>query len=331
LLEATGRLDGLPVRLSENYGMSFNGCYAFGKGFVIEPGEAEDWISVDPRSSDVLFPYLSGEDLNSRPDSSASRWVIDFNDRTEAEASRYLLPFERLREQVKPERARAGAAVRDAPWWLFWRARPALRKAIGGLEEMLVITRHIKTVMPVRVSTAQIPSDATVVFATDSTVDQCVLSSSLHQLWAIKYGSGIRTDPRYTPSDVFETFPRPEPTNRVVEAGGNLDSERREIMRRRNLGLTDLYNRVNDPDCEDDKDIDHMRQIHVEVDGAVIAAYGWDDVSLDHGFHTYRQMERFTVSPTARVEILDRLLEENHRRAGMLDGSELDEQEGLFS
>ncbi len=27
------------------------------------------------------------------------------------------------------------------------------------------------------------------------------------------------------------------------------------------------------------------------------------------------QMERWTVSPAARVEILDRLLEENHRRA----------------
>ena len=39
------------------------------------------------------------------------------------------------------------------------------------------------------------------------------------------------------------------------------------------------------------------------------------DVPLDHGFHTYRQMERWTVSPAARVEILDRLLEENHRRA----------------
>ena len=36
---------------------------------------------------------------------------------------------------------------------------------------------------------------------------------------------------------------------------------------------------------------------------------------LDHGFHTYRQMQRWTVSPAARVEILDRLLEENLRRA----------------
>ena len=56
-----------------------------------------------------------------------------------------------------------------------------------------------------------------------------------------------------------------------------------------------------------------MREIHVEIDEATMAAYGWDDVPLDHGFHTYRQMERWTVSPAARVEILDRLLELNHR------------------
>jgi hypothetical protein len=38
-------------------------------------------------------------------------------------------------------------------------------------------------------------------------------------------------------------------------------------------------------------------------------------VPLEHGFHTYRQMERWTVSPAARVEIQDRLLAENLRRA----------------
>ena len=58
-----------------------------------------------------------------------------------------------------------------------------------------------------------------------------------------------------------------------------------------------------------------MRQIHVELDQAVMDAYGWGDVPLDHGFHTYRQMQRWTVSPAARVEILDRLLTENLRRA----------------
>jgi len=53
----------------------------------------------------VLFPYLNGEDLNSRPDASASRWVIDFTDRSEVEAAAFARPFGRLAEQVKPERA----------------------------------------------------------------------------------------------------------------------------------------------------------------------------------------------------------------------------------
>jgi len=149
------------------------------------------------------------------------------------------------------------------------------------------------------------------------------MSSSLHQMWAIKYGSGMRNDPRYTPSDVFETFPRPDTSPDIERIGRVLDEERREIMLRRDLGLTKLYNLVNDPDVADSSDVDvaRMRQIHVDLDHAVMAAYGWEDVPLDHGFHTYRQMTRWTVSPAARVEILDRLLEENHRRAALQGGA----------
>jgi hypothetical protein len=88
-------------------------------------------------------------------------------------------------------------------------------------------------------------------------------------------------------------------------------------MLRRGLGLTKLYNRINDPQITNisDPDVARMRAIHVEIDEAVMDAYGWSDIPLDNGFHTYRQMRRWTVSPAARVEILDRLLEENHRRA----------------
>ena len=116
---------------------------------------------------------------------------------------------------------------------------------------------------------------------------------------------------------MFETFPRPRPTAWLEAIGRTLDVERREIMARRDLGLTKLYNLANDPAIPDsgDHDVARIRAIHVEVDDAVKDAYGWSDISVDHGFHTYRQMERWTVSPTARVEILDRLLEENHRRA----------------
>jgi hypothetical protein len=194
-----------------------------------------------------------------------------------------------------------------------------MRKAIAGLPEVLVIALVSKTVMPMRVTSAQVFSHALGVFASDDYSAQAVLSSSLHQLWAITYGSGMRNDPRYTPSDVFETFPRPEPTEALQRLGRSLDSERREIMQRRDLGSTKLYNLVNDAELSSasDADVARMRDLHTELDRAVLDAYGWSDIDPAHGFHTYRKMQRWTLVARARVELLDRLLEENHRRAAI--------------
>ena len=320
LLEPVGRVEGKPERLTENARIAFQGCIVLGKGFILEPEEAREWIAEDPHNAEVLFPYLNGEDLNSRSDCSASRWVVDFNERSQEVARQYKMPWQRVFDEVRPERV-----VKDAEkyprmvneWWKYWNSRSAMRKAVAGLGDLITITRHTKTLMPCRVSSRQVLSDALVVFAVDSYVQQAVLSSSLHQDWAITYGSTLETRVRYTPSDVFETFPRPEPTAELDVIGRTLDTERREIMLRRELGLTKLYNLVNDPGLEagTDPDVDRMRAIHVELDAAVAAAYGWEDLDLTHGFHTYRKMTRWTVPPATRVEILDRLLEENHRRA----------------
>ncbi|MFE1291771.1 Eco57I restriction-modification methylase domain-containing protein [Streptomyces sp. NPDC058751] len=318
LLEPAGRVEGNPIRLAENLGVTFEGCKPTGSGFVVTSVEAEEWAEVDPRNREVVLPYLGGEDLNSRPDSSASRHIIDFTNHQEDSAKKYSLPYERAFTQVRPQRLKNNRKVYRDYWWQFAEKRPGLRKAISGLSEVLAMPRHSVTAMPSRVANDRVFGDALVVFATESFFDQAVLSSSPHQMWAIKYGSGLRKDPRYTPSGVFETFPFPSADDgRMAELGRILNAERSEIMLRRDLGLTKLYSMINDPGIcgSSDSDVARLREIHVALDRAVMAAYGWDDVPLEHGFHTYRQMERWTVSPAARVEILDRLLEENHRRA----------------
>ena len=317
LLEPAGRAEGRPERLAENSGIAFQGCIVLGKGFVLEPEEAREWIAEDPRNAEVLFPYLNGEDLNSRPDCSASRWVIDFGLREFRGVETYRLPFSRVVERVKPQRESVKVDYRRKYWWRFAAWAPSMRKAIADLDEALVIALVSKTAMPARVPTGQVFSHKLAVFATNRFTDQAVLSSSLHLMWVMRYSSTMRTDLNYSPSDVFETFPRPEPTAELEAMGRTLDAERREIMLRRDLGLTRLYNLVNDPGLKAgaDPDVDRMRAIHVELDAAVAAAYGWEDLDLTHGFHTYRKMTRWTVPPATRVEILDRLLEENHRRA----------------
>ncbi|MEU0947053.1 DNA methyltransferase, partial [Streptomyces canus] len=79
-LDRKSRVTGRPFRLVANRGKSFQGSNVLGKGFILEPEQAQELIEHNPRNKDVLFPYLNGEDLNSRPDCSASRWVINFHD-----------------------------------------------------------------------------------------------------------------------------------------------------------------------------------------------------------------------------------------------------------
>jgi hypothetical protein len=79
-LAAPGKVQGKPYRLKANEGKSFQGSIVLGMGFVLTPEEAQALIQKDKRNKDVLFPYLNREDLNSRPDQSPSRWVINFQD-----------------------------------------------------------------------------------------------------------------------------------------------------------------------------------------------------------------------------------------------------------
>ena len=141
-----------------------------------------------------------------------------------------------------------------------------------------------------------------------------MLSSGLHWWWAVTLASTLETRIRYTPTDCFETFPQPELTEAVTKAGGALDAHRRALMLERWEGLTKTYNRVHDPD-ERAEGIVELRRLHVELDHAVAVAYGWDDLPMDHNFHETRQGIRYTLSPTTRTDVLDRLLELNHQRA----------------
>ena len=60
-------------------------------------------------------------------------------------------------------------------------------------------------------------------------------------------------------------------------------------------GLTKTYNRFHEPH-ETSEDIVLLRELHKEMDEAVVRAYGWDDLDLGHGFHKTKQGLRYTVS-----------------------------------
>ncbi|WP_049576382.1 Eco57I restriction-modification methylase domain-containing protein [Nocardiopsis sp. SBT366] len=313
-LEPRSRAVGNPWRLVANADQSFIGAYPMGDGFVLDSEAAAGLIRQDPKNSSVVMPFINGKDLNSRPDCSPSRWVINFGSMAEDEARNYPAPFAVVERDVKPGRLFQKDAYGQKYWWQFFRVRPEMRAAISGLKSVLVIALTSKTVVPVLVSSGQVFSHALGVFASSRMELLGLLSSSFHYSWAVARASSMKGDLRYTPSDVYETFPKPERTKSLTVVGECLDRDRREIMLRRELGLTKLYNLVHDPACQGDVDVDRIREIHVEVDEAVKEAYDWSDLDLELGHHETDQGPRWTVSPTVRVEILDRLLELNHAR-----------------
>ena len=187
--------------------------------------------------------------------------------------------------------------------------------AIAGLRRVLVITLVSKTAMPALVPTSQVFSHMLGIFATDDTAMLALLSSAPHYWWAVSRASSMKADLRYTPSDVFETFPLPELTEDMRTLGDRLDTYRRSVMLARQTGLTKTYNLVFDPTVHDE-DIAELRRIHEAIDRATVTAYGWTDLldRLDHGFHPAGRDLRYTIGPWAQREILDRLLELNHER-----------------
>ena len=78
-------------------------------------------------------------------------------------------------------------------------------------------------------------------------------------------------------------------------------------------GLTETYNRFHDPD-ETAKEVQELRQLQVEMDNAVAAAYGWADLDLGHGFHQTKQGVHFAVGQRPAAKSSARLSKLNHER-----------------
>ena len=84
----------------------------------------------------------------------------------------------------------------------------------------------------------------------------------------------METRLRYAPTDLFETFPFPDNLAGLENVGRRHESHRQQVMSDRQDGLTKVYNRFHDS-SETSGDILALRKLHVEMDTAVVDAYGW--------------------------------------------------------
>ncbi|MDY0167611.1 MAG: hypothetical protein RBS80_13775 [Thermoguttaceae bacterium] len=323
-LSVPGTVTGPPHKLAASSSLSFQGPIVLGGGFLLTPDEAEQLRRQRSDNKNVILPYLSGDDFNSRPDQSPSRFVVCFRDwplnRKTAPtgydgpvASDYPECLAILEETVKQERLSKSADVAKAPWWQFWRIRTEMFEAINGLERIMFHSFTSKYVIFGFVPSSTICAGPHNVFAIDDDGRFAVAQSSLHESWVRHYCFTMESRVRYANGDVFDTFPFPIISESCGAVGKRYGALRSLLTTKLAIGFTDLYNRFHDPD-ESTADIQKLRDLHVEMDQAVAAAYGWDDLDLGHGFHTTKRGERFTISEAARREVLQRLLKLNHDR-----------------
>jgi hypothetical protein len=306
-----------PFTLLSSKEKSFTGTKVYGNGFVLSPNEAEDIICREPHCRAVIKPYLIGKELNDDPKCRPARFIIDFTGLSASEAQRYSAAWAIANERVREERQCAPEPRMREVWWQFQRPRPELYSKLKEIGFAWVVAATSDTLAFVGIPYLQerpvVFSHAVNVLTLRGFGEFAAVQGSLHLTWARRYGSSLKGDFRYTTTDCFENFPLPTNSSAAREIGERYHDLRQQIMLSRQEGLTKTYNRFHDQD-EKSEDIARLRVLHVTMDQAVAASYGWSDVDLGHGFHETKQGGRYTISESARRTVLDRLLALNHER-----------------
>jgi hypothetical protein len=118
-----------------------------------------------------------------------------------------------------------------------------------------------------------------------------VLSSRVHVAWTLASGGTLEDRPRYNKTRCFEPFPFPDPTEQQREhirsLGEALDRHRKRQQELfPDLTMTDMYNVLeklrageelysNESAIHEKGLVSVLRDIHAELDAAVLEAYRW--------------------------------------------------------
>jgi hypothetical protein len=330
-----------PRRLAGLNALFSQGVNIAGQGFLFDDNDPaantlsamQEILDEDPSCSQVIKPYIGGEEFNASPAQYFRRYVIDVNHvRAEGELSRWPAIDNILRTKVKPVRDALGNNPNNdrlkRRWWSFHADRSDFYKTVIPLGRVLVCS-----IVTSQCAFAFVPSNwahsyLLNIFAFNSYSGFAVLQAWPHGLWARSFGSSMKDDLRYTASDCFETFPFPEDWESrpaLEEAGKSYYDFRAALMVKNNEGLTKTYNRFHHPD-ETDPEILRLRELHAATDRAVLDAYGWSDIPTDCEFLLDYEIDeeewgdkkkpyRYRWPDQVRDEVLARLLELNAERA----------------
>lgn len=314
-------IDCEPHQLSCRRTQVYQGSIALANGFLLVEDEALNLIEANPENGQVVKKYMTGQTFCSDPFFKETGWVINFQDWPLEKAKLFTEPMDIVVHRVYPERMRdeKSRMTFAKMWWLFWRPRMELYRTISGLDRVLINARVAKHLAFDFLPTNIIFFNTLHIFPFSDYAHFALLQSNFHFVWTQTRASSVGVTTQYTPNDCFVTFPFPSsmelglPSADLDQKGMVYHYARSALMSSQVLSLTETYNRFHNPK-EKSADIQRLRELHVEMDDAVAAAYGWSDLELAHGFQETAQGIRFTISDEARREVLARLLRLNHER-----------------
>jgi SAM-dependent methyltransferase len=260
------------------------------EGFLLTADEARAMCAASGANAEVLFPYLTVDELLTEPEGQPTRFVIDFHPRDQLEAQRYKQPFRRVKDLVLADREEAAEEerARNAKlgrrgnrhhenflrrWWLLSYPRGELLQKLTGLSRYVACGQVTKRPIFEFISSAIRPNAALIVFPLEDDYSFGVLQSEMHWSWFKARCSTLKGDWRYTSNTVFDSFPWPQAADArqivaVAKAAAELRSLRRSLASRHELSLRALYASTEGPGKHPLKDA------HAELDAAVRAAYG---------------------------------------------------------
>jgi hypothetical protein len=321
--------------LTENASRAFVGAVVRGAGFIIDQSEdifdgktIKDFLLENPDYVQIIKPFWGGENLNNSIDMRPNRWVVDFAELTLLQAQDWPIALKRLEDTVRNQRsistAKSSDEVSFQEWWRFGRRAKALHSVLEKRPFCLARSEVSWHHMIARVPTGPIFQNTLVVFDEVSFGGFAVLQSRVHEIWAYMFGSSMKNDPRYVPRACCLNFPFPKNYVKVEEldfTGQAYEQFRSDYMAKAVEGLTKTYNRFHKAD-ERSELIQRLRELHDEMDRAVLRAYGWDDLADElrpeflteeaEDDHTYQG--RYFWNDEGRDRVLSRLLALNAER-----------------
>jgi hypothetical protein len=300
------------INLCANQNLCSRGFELGGRGFIVNPELASEWIKHNLSLKKHVKPYIGGRQLVTKWD---KQYVIDFYGLSENEAAELAEPFQYLRDRVKPTRAVNQEKARQEKWWLFRRSGSLLRPALEGLQRFIVTVHTAKHRVFTFLDSKIVPDATLVVVALEDAYFLGILSSQIHICWALAAGGrlGVGNDPRYNQTRCFDPCPFPDATPKQKQTIRNL-SEKLDAHRKRvqaqhpDVSITGMYNlleklRAGQPFTNKDREyndkalVSTLKQIHDELDAAVLDAYGWH-----HNISDEEILERLVALNAERAE-----------------------------